>query len=443
MRVDIVNPKEIWSKERFRTDYGELDDLVTSIKKYGIIQPLAVSEMNGGAGRLYLLLAGGRRYQAATLAGLKEVPVRIYEDELNDLQLRSIELEENVRRKDLTFIEECNLKREIHNIQVALHGEKISTSPNASGHSLRNTAKLLDKSHASVVQDIKLANAMESFPDLQWNKCKNKSDAVKMFNKFEEKIVRSDLADKAGKLLGKTPKKLIDSYIVGDFFEKVKSIPDNSIDFMEIDPPYSIDLPGMKDKDNYAINYGDAYNEVDNIDYLEFMQKTLSEAYRIMNDHSWLILWFAPDPWFDIMYHILVNEGFKTRRLCGIWTKPNGQTRHPEVYLGNNFEMFYYARKGDAKINLDKRGRSNIFNFPPVFPAHKIHPTERPVELIEELLSVFAWEGSRVVVPFAGSGNTLRAAHNKKMHPIGYDLSKEYKDAFVSRIITNEEGEEK
>ena len=100
--------------------------------------------------------------------------------------------------------------------------------------------------------------------------------------------------------------------------------------------------------------------------------------------------------------------------------------------------MFYYVKKGDAKINLEKRGRSNVFNFPPVFPAKKIHPTERPVELIEELLDVFAWEGSRVLVPFAGCGNTLVAAYNKKMFPIGYDLSPEYKEGYVSRIMLEE-----
>ena len=440
MRVDIVNPKDIWSGERIRTDYGELDDLVTSIKKYGVIQPIAVSQQVGENGEQYKLLAGGRRYQAVLLANVEQVPIRIYEEELSDLELRSIELEENVRRKDLTFIEDCNSKREIHYLQVAIHGEKVSTSPNAKGHSLRDTAKLIDKSHASVVQDIKLANAMESFPEMPWDKCKNKSEAMKMYSKMEERIVRADLSEKAGKFLGKTNKKLVDSFIVGDFFEKVKGIPDKSIDFVEIDPPYAIDLPAKKDKNGYLATYGDSYNEVEMGDYIEFIQTTLEEAYRVMNDHSWLIMWFAPDPWFDLIYHMINNAGFKTKRLCGIWAKPTGQTIHPEVYFGNAFEMFFYARKGDAKINLDRRGRSNIFTYSPVTPTKKIHPTERPIELIEELLKCFAWEGSRVLVPFAGSGKTLNAAFNLKMHPLGYDLSQEYKDAFVSNILASEKG---
>ena len=438
MNVAIVKQSEIWQSDRFRTDYGALDELVDSIKKFGVIQPLAVNSQEGPKGEPYKLLAGGRRYQAIILAQIDEIPVRIYEEELNELQLRLIELEENVRRKDLTFIEDCNLKREINDLQIAIHGEKVSTSPDAKGWSLRDTAKFVDSSHATIVNDIKLAKAMESFPELDWSKCKNKKEAQRMYAKMEEKLVRASLSDKATKLLGKGSKKLVDSFIVGDFFEHVSDIPNSSIDFVEIDPPYSIDLPGKKDKDGYFINYGDSYNEIAMIDYLTFMQKTLDETWRVMNDHSWLVLWFAPEPWFDILYTMLNNIGFKTRRLPGLWVKPTGQTRQPNIYFGNAAEYFYYARKGDAKINLDRQGRSNVFEFSPVPPNSKIHPTERPIELIEEILHCFAWEGSRVLVPYAGSGKTLKAAFNLKMHAIGYDLSKEYKEGFVSDILTSE-----
>jgi len=437
MIVKVVPTEEVFCSDRFRTDYGDMEGLVNSFKKHGIIQPLAVATRENFE-KPYRLVAGGRRFDAARLAGIKEIPVRIYTEELNDLEMRSIELEENIQRKELSFIEDCNLKREIHRLQLSIHGEKVSTSPDASGWSMRDTADLIGKDHKTVSMDIKLANAVEGFPDLQWDKCKNKSDAVKMLNKLEERIVRKDLSEKATKLLNKTAKKKTEAYIVGDFFDMIAKVPNKSIELVELDPPYAIDLPQQKAKDNYSIIYGDSYNEVASSQYIEFMQNTLKECYRVMSDNSWIIVWFGPEPWFDPMYHMIKNAGFQTRRLCGIWTKPSGQTKHPDTYLASSYEMFFYAKKGDAKINLDKRGRSNVFNFPPVFPAHKIHPTERPVELIEELLDVFAWEGSRVLVPFAGSGNTLVAAYNKKMFPIGYDLSSEYKEGYVSRIMLEE-----
>jgi site-specific DNA-methyltransferase (adenine-specific) len=117
-----------------------------------------------------------------------------------------------------------------------------------------------------------------------------------------------------------------------------------------------------------------------------------------------------------------------------IWKKATdpGQTQQPSMYLGSSYEMFFYARKGDA--NIAKSGRSNIFDFKPVPPSDKSHPTEKPIELMQEILTTFTWESSRIIVPFAGSGNTLLAAHEEKMFPLGFDLGKEYKDSYVAKI---------
>ena len=51
---------------------------------------------------------------------------------------------------------------------------------------------------------------------------------------------------------------------------------------------------------------------------------------------------------------------------------------------------------------------------------------------------MFTQENDRVVVPFAGSGVTLKAAYEMKIHALGYDLSKEYKDGFIANILKSE-----
>jgi len=58
--------------------------------------------------------------------------------------------------------------------------------------------------------------------------------------------------------------------------------------------------------------------------------------------------------------------------------------------------------------------------------------------LIKEILSIFAWPNARVLVPFAGSGNTLRAAYDLEMHPIGYDLTHQYREAYIVRVMEGE-----
>jgi site-specific DNA-methyltransferase (adenine-specific) len=151
-----------------------------------------------------------------------------------------------------------------------------------------------------------------------------------------------------------------------------------------------------------------------------------------MADHSWLVCWFGPEPWFNVVYELLLAAGFNVTRMCGIWTKPTGQTNQPAIYLANSYEMFFYARKGKAA--LARQGRINTFDTSPVSSKFKTHPTERPVELMQDILTTFAWEGSRVMVPFLGSGNTLIAAHLAKMTGFGFELGKEYKDSFVLKV---------
>ena len=80
------------------------------------------------------------------------------------------------------------------------------------------------------------------------------------------------------------------------------------------------------------------------------------------------------------------------------------------------------------------RGHSNVFPIPGVPPAQRIHATERPVELIREILKVFVYPGARVIVPFLGSGNTLIACYKEGMVGFGYDLSEKHKRGFLVRV---------
>jgi DNA modification methylase len=438
VELRVINISQIEVGDRFREEFGDIDTLAASIKKEGIISPLAVS-CTAEEGK-YVLLAGGRRHKACTQAGVVDIPVRIYPASISELEMRSIELMENVCRKDLSWVEASNLKKEIHELQVAIHGSKTSTSPGAEGWSKRDTANLLGKSVGGVIDDINLAKALEVFPQLK--DAKTKGDATKLFKKLQEQMVVSEIAKRAASKTANTPieaihHNLISSYIVRDFFEGVSKLPDRSIDVIEIDPPYSIGLGTSTIKrsdDSLQTNTKD-YNEVPVDQYVPFLNSLFKECYRTMSENSWIICWFAQEPWFEIVYQAMARVGFKGSRIPAIWQKEafSGQTNHPECYLANCYEPFFYARKGSPTIS--KQGRSNIYKYKPVNSQSKIHPTERPIELIQDVLQTFAWEGCRVMVPFLGSGNTLLAASNLGLSAFGFDLSEEYKNAYTVRVV--------
>ncbi len=91
-----VNPKQ----PRKDFDEASLSELAASLKMHDIIQPLTVSRMPNGK---YRLIAGERRFRAAKIAGLKDVPV--YVRQANDVQLLELSLLENLQRENLNAIE--------------------------------------------------------------------------------------------------------------------------------------------------------------------------------------------------------------------------------------------------------------------------------------------------------------------------------------------------
>src|SRR5690606_25293558 len=144
---------------------------------------------------------------------------------------------------------------------------------------------------------------------------------------------------------------------------------------IEIDPPYAVDLKEMKrlkEEDSKL----EAYNEVDVDAYLDFLKKTMDHAIPLLKDTGWLIMWFAPEPWFEPVYQAIRAGGLTCTRIPGIWAKSRGQTMQPNYNLANTYEMFFYARKGKSMIA--KPGTGNTFFEVPVNADDKIHPTERP-----------------------------------------------------------------
>lgn len=445
-RLESIELKLINPGERARKEYRNIDTLANDIKTRGLIHPIAVKEDGDG----FLLLAGGRRLAASQLLASPTVDCKVYPEDLTELEVKSIELMENVQREDLTYYEEANLEREILALQESIHGKKISTSPDAPGVSKTDVAEMIGVSREKLRQDVDLAKTMEQFPDIDWKKLKNRSEAMKMKDNISNIVIRQEAVKRFDKEVGtgkqdRYLKKLGDSFIHGDFFEIAKQIPDGTINLVEIDPPYAIKLDKVKKRKGIGnFTYSEeGYNEIAPDDYIEFLSKTFAECYRVMANDSFLLCWFGPEPWFQIVLDLLRQAKFNVRGMPCMWVKgketdegmvdkTSGQTMSPMRHLANSYEMFFYAKKGDPKIA--RQGHTNIFGHKPVSPKQKIHPTERPVELMKDVLTTFAKEGAQVLVPFLGSGNTLIASYESKMTAFGTDLGIEHKEAYITRL---------
>ncbi len=412
----------------------EVESLQSDIKEHSLIQPIAVEDLEDGTFRL---LAGGRRITACRNLNYELMPCKVFPP-LDEYERKCVEFAENIHREDITFAERASSTKKIHELWVTKYGEK--KGPSAIGHSLQDTAKALGVSKMTVSREIELATAIEMVPSLA--ECKNQSEALKMFGKLKESMLREELAKRSDEILSKKgqdvlKRTLISSYIVGDFFEN--KMPSKSFHLIEIDPPFAIKLGKIKKLEDKSSLID--YVEIDEKDYPAFLDRIIKESYRLLLTNGWLIFWYAERFWRKEVEETLTRNGFEITGPHALWNKINtgSQCNWPDRALGSTYEPFFYARKGEAIIY--KPGRSNVFTYQLVHPDKKIHPTEKPIELGMELLTCFCPPSGRVGVPCCGSGNTLLAASNLGMHPVGWDIAPTYKNYYTSRVIEGDYGQ--
>lgn len=437
MKLKTINIDQIDEGKRARQQFENIQELCDSIKEVGLVSPISVVKQDNDE-QPFLLLHGGRRIRASKLAGNDTITAVIRDDSLTEGEMWNIELVENLHRENLTWQEEVTLKEKIHDFYIDKYGQKKSTSKDATGWSQADTAKFLGISTSKLSRDIQMAKAIDKFPSL--SEYKTQSDANKVLDatavSLERKMIAKVIEDKKSSTdIDILNDKLSKQYMTGDFFDGVKKIQSSSIDLIEIDPPYGIDLAakGRKLKSKARIEVG-GYNEVPSDEYLKFLDGVIKEAVRVMKPDSWLLLWFAPEPWFDSAYSILKKHGLTVKRIPAMWLKGDGwvQTMQPKYNLANGYEMMYYARKGSPEIFT--QGKTNTFNFSPIHPNKKTHPTERPIEMMDHILNIFCKPDSKICVPFLGSGNTVLAADNLNMTAFGWDLTRGYRDGFIIKV---------
>lgn len=118
-------------------DNKKINELSQSIKEHGIIQPLVLNKQ----GEFYTIIAGERRWRAAKLAGLKEVPAVIMD--ITDKQVLELSLIENIQREDLNPIEEAKAYNKLLKDFNMTH-EDLSERLSKSRASITNTMRLLN-----------------------------------------------------------------------------------------------------------------------------------------------------------------------------------------------------------------------------------------------------------------------------------------------------------
>lgn len=142
--LSAIEPNKDQPRREF--DEEKLQQLADSISRYGVLQPLLVRDMGNGR---YQLLAGERRWRAARLAGLTELPVQL--KELEDQGVLEVALIENLQREDLNPMEQAGGYRRLMD-EFSLTQEEVAARVGRSRPAVANTLRLL--SLPKTIQDM-------------------------------------------------------------------------------------------------------------------------------------------------------------------------------------------------------------------------------------------------------------------------------------------------
>jgi len=464
---------------RQRSEFGNIEELAKSIARYGLLTSICVRQDTESG---FILEAGHRRLKAiefinsrdsawhtandSRYSHIEKVPAITVDHVLSAWEIEKIELEENVQRLDLSWHERAAANTRLTELWQREFGTKTSTRPDAPGISAAEAAKKLGVSAGKLSEDKLLTTALKAFPEL---KQFDRTEALRRLRNLKKQDDRATLAAEVAQKVASTPldqtrQRLCSAYLVGDTLEVLPSFEKESFDFFECDSPFGINL-GENAKNQRVETIGD-YREWTEQEFRMNFIDLADHAVRILKPNSYAVFWYGTQ---DISQHLKESADAKefrskvhsyyewclktlmvrfsgVRHLPCIWYKTQvpGQAMRPEYYLGVTYETFLYCWKGRPKLNAQ---HADVFAFRPVLSRsadsdpnkEKVHKAEKPIELMEEIYKCFCSPGSRILVPFAGSGNGILAAHNIGCEATAIDLSEAHRNAFIEKVYASEQ----
>ena len=413
--VFYLDPLKITVREgldRYRRDLGDLEELGDSIQKMGQIQPIVINRQNE-------LIVGGRRLAACIIKGIKVKT--IYEDMVDPVKIREWELEENLRRKDLTPAEYALAVAEFHTLMQKQHG--IATSGKEGGHTLDATAKVLGKTRGSVISELEMAEMIKAFPEL---KSAKKKSEIKKAAKGLMKVNAALQSLEKYKELVENGKGLYQLHHA-DAREHMASKKANSVDILLTDPLYGIGADelaiGLGGRTGATLTSSGYTISDDAAEALDLLQVLARESFRFTTHEAHGYVFVGPEHFWNLR-RMFMAEGWRVHVKPLIWIKREvGQCNVPSSWPASCYEMFMYIRKDDSK--LVKEGQPDWIECPPVPSDKKLNPYEKPVPLLLNMLERVSLPGQILYDPFMGSAATIEAGLELKLICEGVDISLE------------------
>ena len=358
--------------------------LSDAIKEYGFDQPIVVDENN-------VIIKGHGRLLAAKKLGLSEVPV-IKNSDLSDIQKKALRISDN----------------------------KISQLSGWNDELLFNELKELSENGFDNFESIGFLGSELSNLEIELDKCNEKDDSYVQDDDNIESVVKSGQIWELGdhRLLCADSTKL-------ENFEKL--FEDKKADLLLTDPPYGVNYVGISKKRDKIEN-----DELTGDNLFNFLNKVFNNSFKFINNCKQFYVWFSLSN-YSFFEKSLIENGFINRQVL-IWVKNHFNLSHSDYH--NKYEpCFYGFNSKNDRIWNGGRNKSTILEYNK--PSNNdIHPTQKPVEMINHLIYNSTNKNGVIMDPFLGSGTTLISSEITDRICYGMEILDKYCDAIIKRWET-------
>ena len=286
---------------------------------------------------------------------------------------------------------EPELQSEVWQEVVERHGEKIT----------HNKVEEVVKEFKPLDNELKLAKKEPMFAQMSEKEILSRAKEIKEQKSIEKQIERNRKIEQIKST--KTPSSLEDVTILeGDVFEMIKSIPDESVDLLNTDPPYKILQEDWDEFESKQL-------------FLDFTEKWLKAVMPKVKKTGRVYISFSQ--WYQYDFYEILKKndffGFNFKQNIIWYYKNNNRPSNRKEYR-YMFEPIFYLYGKDADVlnfTADTYGETqqNVWEIATPqsnFKEGKFHPAQKPLELYRRIVKTGSKEGDTVLDCFAGSGTT-------------------------------------
>jgi DNA modification methylase len=418
--------------DRQRRDYSpaHIKQLKQSILSKGLMHAPLISRKDNK----FTLIAGGCRVMSMkelhfdghqfTYDGLPVPHDHVPYSEISDLtpaDLAEAELEENLIRSNLSW-------EETNDAKLLIHRLRLSQDPS---QTLTATAKeiAIQSGKSEQAEKINLVRGMkvaEYRNDPRVKDSKSLSEAYKKILDLETAEWQAELV-KRGMAIQTSH-----SVLQGDCREVMKTLPAGTFDLICCDPPYGIKADDMKKGSGHY--YDDSADHA-----LDVCKAIISLGFGLLKPRGNLFMFC------DLEHFIALREwgkqhGYSAWRTPVLWRKgQEGLAPWGRLGFQRTYESILYLTKGEKGL---KGGGADIKDFKRTSRSSRVHAAEKPVALLQHLISLSCDPGDSILDPTCGSGPILDAATLSKCRATGIELDPSYHSFALARLARGPQEEE-